>query len=80
LVTDKLPKAAMSGLTDTIRKQFIRRFAASQGASVLGRAIPFGIGAVVGGTGNHLLGRKVVTTARTAFGAPPTEFPASLTP
>jgi hypothetical protein len=78
LVTSKLPKAAMSGLTDTIRKQFIRRFAASQGASVLGRALPFGIGAVVGGTGNHLLGRKVVTTARTAFGAAPAEFPVDL--
>jgi hypothetical protein len=78
LVTSKLPKAAMSGLTETIRKQFIRRFAASQGASVLGRALPFGIGAVVGGTGNHLLGRKVVTTARTAFGAAPAEFPIDL--
>jgi hypothetical protein len=77
LVTSKLPKAAMSGLTDTIRKQFIRRFAASQGASVLGRALPFGIGAVVGGTGNHLLGRKVAT-ARTAFGAAPAEFPIDL--
>ena len=34
-------------------------------------------GAVVGGTGNHLLGRKVVATARTAFGAvwrPTTRF------
>jgi len=78
LVTSKLPKAAMSGLTDTIRKQFVRRFAASQGATVLGRAMPFGIGAVVGGTGNHLLGRKVVTSARTAFGPAPAEFPLDL--
>lgn len=78
LVTSKLPKAAMSGLTDTIRKQFVRRFAASQGATIVGRAIPFGIGAVVGGTGNHLLGRKVVVSARTAFGSAPTSFPAEL--
>ena len=80
LVTQRLPKAAMSGLTDTIRKQFVRRFAASQGASIVGRALPFGVGAVIGGAGNHALGRKVVTSARTAFGAPPASFPVDLSP
>lgn len=74
LVTQKLPKAAMSGLTDTIRRQFVRRFAASQGASIVGRALPFGVGAVIGGAGNHALGRKVVQSARSAFGAPPVSF------
>jgi hypothetical protein len=78
LVTQKLPKTAISGLTDTVRKHFVRRFAASQTATVLGRAVPFGIGAVVGGTGNHLLGRKVVTSARDAFGPAPASFPVEL--
>jgi hypothetical protein len=80
LVTQKLPKTAISGLTDTVRKHFVRRFAASQTATVLGRAVPFGIGAVVGGTGNHLLGRKVVTSARDAFGPAPASFPVELQP
>jgi len=74
LVTQKLPKAAISGLTDSVRKSFVRRFAATQTATVIGRAVPFGIGAVVGGTGNHLLGRKVVTSARSAFGPAPDVF------
>ena len=78
LVTQKLPKTAISGLTDTVRKHFVRRFAASQTATVLGRAVPFGIGAVVGGTGNHLLGRKVVASARDAFGPAPASFPVEL--
>jgi hypothetical protein len=78
LVTQKLPKTAISGLTDTVRKHFVRRFAASQTATALGRAVPFGIGAVVGGTGNHLLGRKVVTSARDAFGPAPASFPVEL--
>ena len=78
LVTQKLPKTAISGLTDTVRKHFVRRFAASQTATILGRAVPFGIGAVVGGTGNHLLGRKVVTSARDAFGPAPASFPVEL--
>ena len=76
LVTQKLPKAAISGLTDSVRKSFVRRFAASQTATVIGRAVPFGIGAVVGGTGNHLLGRKVVMSARDAFGPAPQFFAA----
>jgi hypothetical protein len=74
LVTQKLPKAAISGLTESVRKSFVRRFAATQTATVIGRAVPFGIGAVVGGTGNHLLGRKVVTSARSAFGPAPDVF------
>ncbi|ROS59500.1 hypothetical protein EDF38_2350 [Frigoribacterium sp. PhB160] len=78
LVTEKVPKAALGGLTDTVRKHFVRRFAASQGATILGRAVPFGIGAVVGGAGNHMLGRKVVTSARAAFGPAPSSFPPEL--
>ncbi|GAA0956951.1 hypothetical protein [Frigoribacterium faeni] len=78
LVTQKLPKAAIGGLTDSVRRSFVRRFATSQTATIIGRAVPFGIGAVVGGTGNHLLGRKVVTSARTAFGPPPAVFVAEL--
>ena len=35
------------------------------GLGAIGRAIPFGIGAVIGGAGNHLLGRSIVQSART---------------
>lgn len=80
LVTKNLPKAAMGQIADKVKHMFVRRFAVSQGASVLGRAIPFGIGAVIGGTGNHLLGRKVVSSARQAFGAAPVIFPIELEP
>lgn len=78
LVTSTLPFGIVSQLADRVRNAFIRRFAATTGASVVGRAIPFGIGAVIGGTGNHLLGRKVVQSSREAFGSPPATFPDSL--
>jgi hypothetical protein len=42
--------------------------------------MPFGIGAVIGGTGSHLLGRKVVNSSREAFGPAPSEFPPNLEP
>jgi len=80
VVTKSLPQAALGQIADRVQRAFVRRFAVTQGASVIGRAIPFGIGAVIGGTGNHLLGRKVVTSARTAFGPAPAVFPVILDP
>jgi hypothetical protein len=78
LVTKNLPQAAMGQIADRLKHTFIKRFAVTQGTNVVGRAIPFGIGAVVGGAGNNLLGRQVVRSARDAFRAAPPEFPAVL--
>lgn len=78
LVAKQLPKASLSGVADLVRKQFVKRFIRSQSTSIIGRAIPFGIGAVIGGIGNHTLGRKVVTSSRSAFGPAPAAFPAEL--
>jgi hypothetical protein len=75
LVASSLPKQAVSGIGKQIRDSFIKRFVARQGTSMLGRALPFGIGAAVGGIGNHALGRKVIQASREGFGLPPTQFP-----
>jgi len=80
LVTKSLPQAAMGQISDRIKKSFLKRFVATQSASAVGRAIPFGIGAVIGGTGNHMLGRKVVSSSRDAFGPAPLQFPIMLEP
>ena len=79
-VTKSLPRAALGPLTDRVRSAFLRRFAVTQGTSVVGRAIPFGVGAVFGGVGNNILGRRIVRSAREAFPTPPDTFPASLGP
>ncbi len=79
-ITKGLPSAALGPVADRIQKMFVKRFAATQSGSVVGRMIPFGIGAVVGGGGNHLMGRRVVTSARTGFGPAPAAFPADLEP
>ncbi|MFW0184172.1 di- and tripeptidase [Rothia sp. CCM 9418] len=62
----------------TIRNMFVKRFLTRQSGALLGRALPFGIGAVVGGGANLALGRKVVEAAHEAFGEVPPMFPASL--
>jgi hypothetical protein len=78
VLTSSLPNAAFKQIAARIRNMFIRRFAVTQGTSVIGRLIPFGIGAVVGGGGNHLMGRNIVRSSQEAFGPPPAAFPLSL--
>jgi len=80
LVTSSLPSIVVGPLVDRLKSAFIRQFALRGGASILARAIPFGIGAVIGGTGNNILGRRVVQNARLAFGPPPLVIPEVLTP
>lgn len=75
MVASSLPQQAVTGIAKQVRDSFVKRFVARQGTSVLGRALPFGIGAAVGGLGNHALGRKVIQASRTGFGTPPAHFP-----
>lgn len=78
LVTSSMPRAVVGQVTDRVKRSFMKHFATRAAGSTVGRAIPFGVGAVVGGTGNHVLGRRVITAARQAFPPPPLTFPSGL--
>lgn len=80
LVTKTIPRAAMGPIVDRLKTTFIHQFAARGGASWIGKALPFGIGAAIGGAGNNILGRRVLVNSRRAFGAPPAALPAELEP
>lgn len=62
----------------TIRNMFVKRFLAKQTGAVMGRALPFGIGAVVGGGANLAMSRQVIKATEEAFGEFPAQFPATL--
>ncbi|PPF88193.1 hypothetical protein C5B96_03125 [Subtercola sp. Z020] len=80
MVTKSLPSAAVGPVADQVKKTFLKHFLAWTGSTAVGRLLPFGVGAVVGGAGNHVLGRRVVKSARTAFGPAPAVFPPGLEP
>ena len=80
LVTKTIPRAAVGPLVDQLKNSFMRHFAVRGGASWIGKALPFGIGAVVGGAGNNILGRRVLVNSRRAFGLPPVVLPLELEP
>ena len=80
MVTRSLPRAMVSELSGRIRDAFVKRFAANTAGRTVGRLVPFGIGAVIGGAGNRILAKKVVQNAAEAFGPPPGSFPLDLHP
>jgi hypothetical protein len=80
VITSGLPKAIMGTVVDRLRRLFIKQFAVRGSAGIIGRAIPFGIGAAIGGVGNHVLGRRVMQQSRLAFGAAPSMLPIELEP
>ncbi|MFC9559389.1 hypothetical protein [Agromyces sp. NPDC056965] len=80
LITNSLPKAVMGTVVDRLRSVFIKQFAVRGGAGIIGKAIPFGIGAAIGGIGNNVLGRRVLTQSRLAFGTAPAALPLELEP
>jgi hypothetical protein len=73
-----LPLPAVSQLNSRLLKYFVKRYTLKRGAIAFGKLLPVGIGAVVGGVGNRLMGKRIITNARQAFGNPPPRWPASL--
>lgn len=66
-----LPKMNLTTVNRTLGNRFVRKFALGKAPVVMGKLIPGGIGAVIGGVGNRALGALVLRNARQAFGPPP---------
>lgn len=78
IVSSAIPKQMLGPLVDRLKAMFVKQAAKVGGASVIGKALPYGIGAVIGGVGNHVLARRVVARSRTAFGPAPHLLPVEL--
>ena len=76
--TRRVPLAGFGTVRAKIQTMFLRSLMKKQGTAWLGRALPFGIGAVVGGVGNRLMARAVVANAKEAFGPMPDTIPGEL--
>ena len=70
LLTDAIPMSTINNINKVLGRWFITKYGTKQGIIVIGRLAPFGIGAGIGGAGNALFGRTVITGARRAFGPP----------
>ncbi|MBU6213819.1 MAG: hypothetical protein KGP01_05180 [Actinomycetales bacterium] len=69
---NKIPMSTIRRINAVLGRNFVTK-ASQRGVIVLGRVLPFGIGAGIGGAGNYLIGRGVIRAARALFGpVPPT--------
>lgn len=72
------PASLWTTMQGSMQKTFMKKMFATQGASMLGRVVPFGIGAAIGGIGNRYLGKGVIEAAGLAFGTMPVLIPGQL--
>jgi hypothetical protein len=77
-VLSKSMPTGFGAVRSRIQKAFLKNLLKRQGSALFGRALPFGIGAVVGGAGNLIMGRAVVANAKEAFGPMPDTVPGEL--
>ncbi|SDP78299.1 hypothetical protein [Lentzea jiangxiensis] len=70
-----VPATTLRQINKVLGKNFITKYGTKQGIVVLGRAVPFGIGALIGGAANATMAALAVKTARRAFGPAPEEWP-----
>jgi hypothetical protein len=70
--------AAMSQLNTKLMKFFVKKYTVKRGALVFGKLMPVGIGALIGGIGNRMMGKRIIDNARTAFGPAPVRWPGAL--
>ncbi|MFL0411126.1 hypothetical protein ACH0AH_08115 [Microbacterium paludicola] len=76
---DVVATAVPNGQLNPLVKQMLMagavKLGAKAGGGTIAKILPFGLGAVVGGTASFFFGKSVVTASRNAFTAPPTEWP-----
>lgn len=75
LVTGRIPAQTMRTMNSALVRKFVTKYAAKRSALILGKLLPAGVGAVIGGAGNRAIGRGVIDNARDAFGPAPALWP-----
>ena len=75
---EMLPLPLVSQLNTRLMRYFVKRYTIKRSAMALGKMLPVGIGAAVGGGGNRMMGKRIVNNARKAFGPAPARWPVTL--
>jgi hypothetical protein len=77
-IVNKIPMSSIKSINKLLGPRFVTKFGTKQGVLVLGRAIPFGIGALIGGTANAFIANGVIRAVNSAYGPAPDEWPTVL--
>ncbi len=66
-----IPTPALNNLNKALMKRIIKKYAARRAPLMIGKMLPAGVGAAIGGAGNRALGKRIIANATEAFGPPP---------
>ncbi|MGW0038388.1 hypothetical protein [Gordonia sp. NPDC003376] len=69
-----VPGGSFTSLNRTLVNRVAKKYAFKRAPVLIGRVLPAGIGAVIGGAGNRALGKRVIANAREAFGPAPAHW------
>lgn len=70
----RLPVATVKTVNQALRRRMAKTMIAKGSSVMLGRLLPFGIGAVVGFVTSRAMGKNMLTGLTEAFGPPPAVF------
>ncbi len=76
----RVPLGTVKAVNRTLRKRVIASTSAKTGSLLVGRLLPFGVGAVVGYSGGRVIGRTIIRGIASAFGPPPEQFARDIGP
>lgn len=74
VLTRSVSRDKIAGINGQLGRLLLRRLGTRQGALLLGRALPLGVGAAVGAGGNAAIARGAIASARRVFGPAPDRF------
>lgn len=66
-----IPATKLTAINKVLGRHFIVKYGTKQGIVVLGRVVPFGIGAAIGGVSNAVFSQGIIKAGNVAFGPAP---------
>jgi len=70
-IVARVPAAKLKQINKVLGPNFITKYGTRQGILVLGKVVPFGIGAAIGGGSNLVFAETAIRASRRAFGPAP---------
>lgn len=66
-IIEKIPAGALRAINGVMGANFVTRYGTKQGIIVLGKVVPFGVGAAIGGVMNFAMATALVKSAHAVF-------------
>ncbi|WP_433955924.1 hypothetical protein [Janibacter indicus] len=73
-IVSSIPMTTVKQVNKVLGPRFVTKYGTKTGVIVLGKQVPFGIGAGLGAGANHLVARSIIKQSRKVLGPPPATF------